>query len=510
MSRTKRYLGGIAWSYANLAVVLLVGLWLTPFYLRQLTAERYGLWLVGAQVLAYLLLFDVGVVSIVPRETAYATGRSGGIGGNELPGIVSDALQIALWQTPVVLLAAVIVWFGLPDRWAQLSVPLGGVLMVFVLLFPLRLGPAVLQGLQDLAFLSRLQLTAWCFSTATSVLLVLQGFGLSALAAGWIVGQLVTSVSAIIRLRYRFPEAVPVHFRAPGWTRAWAYLSRGGWVSVSQIAQVLLNGTDVLILGIVLGPIPVVVYACTGKLVSVLANQPQVLTQSAAPALAELRAGNAPERLRVVSAALTQAMLFVSGLIVCAVIAANRPFVSWWVGAPQFGGMRLTLLLALVMLLRHWSTTMIYTLFAFGRERRIALTSVADGLLTTCAALVLVRVMGMQGAPLASLLGVCAISIPFNLRALTRDLSIRLTDVFAWWPWGWRFMVAAAVALALGLGFRSASFIHAVAAAGLATGVYLLLTFQPVLASPLGPYLADVAPPWTRRFIRTAGQPAGV
>ena len=96
MTRTKRYLGGILWSYANMAVVLVVGLWLTPFYLRELSAERYGLWLVGAQVLAYLLLFDVGVVSIVPRETAYTTGRSGGISGGELSVIVSDAAQIAL------------------------------------------------------------------------------------------------------------------------------------------------------------------------------------------------------------------------------------------------------------------------------------------------------------------------------------------------------------------------------------------------------------------------------
>src|SRR5512141_2032356 len=128
MTRTKRFLGGILWSYANMAVVLVVGLWLTPFYLRELSAERYGLWLVGAQVLAYLLLFDFGVVSIVPRETAYTTGRSGGISGGELPMIVSDAAQIALWQTPLVFLASLIVWFGLPDRWAQLTLPLGWVL----------------------------------------------------------------------------------------------------------------------------------------------------------------------------------------------------------------------------------------------------------------------------------------------------------------------------------------------------------------------------------------------
>jgi hypothetical protein len=40
--------------------------------------------------------------------------------------------------------------------------------------------------------------------------------------------------------------------------------------------------------------------------------------------------------------------------------------------------------------------------------------------------------------------------------------------------------------------------------------VYLLLTVKPVLASPLGPYLGGVAPPWTRRFVRAPGEPARV
>jgi O-antigen/teichoic acid export membrane protein len=317
-------------------------------------------------------------------------------------------------------------------------------------------------------------------------------------------------LTAIVRDRRKFPAAVPRRFRAPGWARARAYLSRGSWVSVSQIAQVLLSGTDVLILGLLLGPVAVVIYACTGKLVAVLANQPQVLTQAAAPALAELRTAGTPDRLREVSTALTQAMLFVSGLIVCAVLASNRAFVTWWVGPQQFGGLRLTVLLAVLMLLRHWSTTMVYTLFAFGRERRIALTSVADGLLTTAGAFLLVRPFGVEGAPIASLVGVCFVSLPLNLRALRSDLGINWRQVFAWWDWGWRFLLAAAGAVLLALLTAPGSFVHAAGAAAIAVMAYLLLTIKPVLASPLGPFVAAVAPVWTRRFVRAAGEPARV
>ncbi len=116
------------------------------------------------------------------------------------------------------------------------------------------------------------------------------------------------------------------------------YVARSVWVSVSQVAQVLLNGTDVMIIGALLGPAAVVPYACTGKLVSVLANQPQAILQSAAPALSELRTSADRGRLFKVSAALAQATLAVSGLVACIVLAVNAGFVRWWVGPDQFGG----------------------------------------------------------------------------------------------------------------------------------------------------------------------------
>ena len=59
---------------------------------------------------------------------------------------------------------------------------------------------------------------------------------------------------------------------------------------MSQVAQVLVNGTDLLVIGALLGPEAIVPYACTGKLVTLLANQPQLFMQMALPALSELRA----------------------------------------------------------------------------------------------------------------------------------------------------------------------------------------------------------------------------
>jgi hypothetical protein len=50
-SRTHRFLGGISFGYVYLALVTVVGLWLTPFLLRRIGQHDLGLWLVATQFL---------------------------------------------------------------------------------------------------------------------------------------------------------------------------------------------------------------------------------------------------------------------------------------------------------------------------------------------------------------------------------------------------------------------------------------------------------------------------
>ena len=227
-----------------------------------------------------------------------------------------------------------------------------------------------------------------------------------------------------------------------------AHLARGVWISVSQVAQVLLNGTDLLVIGALLGPAAVVPYACTGKLLTLLANQPQLFMQTALPALSELRASVPRERMFQVSTAMSQLLLISSGAIACVVLTVNGPFVSWWVGPDRFAGPALTGLLVLGMLLRHWNVAAVYTLFCFGHERRLAITTAVDGLVSLVAMLLLVPWLGMHGAALGSLIGTAGISLPGNLRALAREEGVSLAAAIRpLRPWFGRFVPAFATVL---------------------------------------------------------------
>jgi O-antigen/teichoic acid export membrane protein len=433
MTRTNRFVGGVALGYLSMAVMTVVGLWLTPFLLGRIENHEFGLWLITTQVVGYLALMDFGVVALAPREAAYATGRALRGEQDELAGTFARFSTIVRWQMPVTALVSLVAWWAIANRWEELRWPLAVIVGTFLTTFPFRLYQATLQGLQDLAFLGRVQLGAWVAGTMVTVALVLTGVGLFALAAGWVVTQVAVVAASALRLRRQFPILWHVEDRRVAWPVARDLFTRSGWISLAQVGQVFLNGSDLLVLGSILGPAATVPYACTAKLITVLAHHPQLLMQSAAPALAEMRMSASHERLSAVTLALRRAMLILSGFVACIVLAINEPFVAWWVGAHQFAGLRLTLLLIAAMLVRHFAITLIYTLFSFGYERRLSLTALGDGLVTigVTAALASFTSLGLSSAPIGSLAGVVFVTLPACALAVARELRMSLGALLA-------------------------------------------------------------------------------
>ena len=87
-----------------------------------------------------------------------------------------------------------------PAQDLALRGPIGLILAVFAISYPLRVFPAVLQGLQDLKFLGQLRLTLWSISTVLVVAMLLMGARFYALACGWCLQQMGHDLVAFMRL----------------------------------------------------------------------------------------------------------------------------------------------------------------------------------------------------------------------------------------------------------------------------------------------------------------------
>jgi O-antigen/teichoic acid export membrane protein len=490
MSRSKRFLGGLGFGYLYQVIVLLAGLWLTPFLIRHIGLADFGLWGLGAQLIYYLGLMDLGIVTLIPREVAYETGRSiTNATKPNLKRITGESARVVLLQTPLVAVAAFCLWLSIPASWGHVQIPLAVIMTAYVLTFPARVLTATLDGLQDLSYLSSIQIVSWTANFAVMVFLVSRGWRLGALAAGWVILQTVPAICAFVRLKRRFPEALPKSIPQLSPREVLQYFRRSVWLSVAQLAQTFLSNTDYFILGLVMGPKVAVVYDCTRRLVNALANQPQLLMNLAGPAISELRATGDRSRLLTVSIGLTRLMMTASGMVACVVLAANKSFVAFWVHDVQFGGMVLTTLLVIAMLLRHLNVTTVTALICFGEERRISLTTLADGTVTVCACAIAIHFLGLTGAAVGSLVGVCCVSLPLNLSGLAREAGVSvLTIPRSLAPWLWRFLLATGLGQLIrvsGLMETKAGLVAGCAAASI---IYCLLIIPLLFQEPLAQY----------------------
>ena len=151
------------------------------------------------------------------------------------------------------------------------------------------------------------------------------------------------------------------------------------------------------------------------------------------------------------------------------------------------------------------NSTLVYTLFCFGHERRLALTSVADGLLGLAVMVILVPLLGLSGAVLGSLTSLTLVSLPANLRALAREEGgSPVTFLEPLSPWLKRFVPIVAAVAALTFVWRPSG-LWTFAPLALAVGVLYAIVMIPVMTTtPLGPMLRARLRPWVSRMPRLA------
>jgi O-antigen/teichoic acid export membrane protein len=491
MSRTKSFFNGALFAYIYQAGAMALGLWLTPFYIRSLGPQDYGIWLISMQVLTFLLLCDFGILAVAPRDFARAHGlEQSETGSGQLRVLIGQTSKVVLVQTGMIALVSLGVFLFRPTHSVGLKGPLALVLAVFVSTYPMRLFPAVLQGLQDLKFVGQLRLWTWAASTTLAVVLLLLGARFYALACGWCLQAIMHDLIAAVRLRRVRPDLLTPDL----WRRAgplkWSWFSRGFWVSLSQLAYSLVAGADLLIVGRALGPSTVVVYSCTSKLITILQNQPQVLAAAALPGLSQMKWSESHERILQATTSLTQAMLLLSGAVFCIILTVNQQFVTVWLGPRFFGGMQLTALLLLNFLCRQMDYTIAIALFAFGYEKLMAVRCLAEGIMSVVLATLLVGQFGLAGIALGFLCGTALIAIPIDVFLFTRELKISFFQMMRpYLAYIWRVALVGCMGLAIKSRLEPQSLVFVVAIAVVIGLVYLVTVFPYVWRTPLRAYI---------------------
>jgi O-antigen/teichoic acid export membrane protein len=427
-------------NWGGFAVQLAAAFLLAPVLVRGLGEERYGIWSLVESILAYLLLFDLGVAASVVRYVArFETTRD----QDNLNRVFSTSLCIFA-AAGAAAFAVTLGCAAVADHLWTIPPPLLGEMRSMLLLLGLNLGlglplsvfPSVLDGLGRYPAKTVIRAAGVLARSVLFVLVVYHHGGLRGLA--WSITlcnlgeHLVHAVAAwryLPGLRFSFRLADRATFRTIRGYSLDAFLALlAGRVSFQ---------TDALVIGFFLTARHITYFAIAGRLVEYAKNSFRAATTVLTPAVSSLEArGDAAGIRRVLLDGTRGALWFVlpvqAGLLIL-----GRPFLALWMGpeyAPRCFPTLVILTAPLTLALSQSVSARI--LYGLGRLRWFSKLVLAEAAANLVLSACLAERLGIEGVAL----GTAIPNVVANLAVavyVCRLLGVRLRDYVRhafFWP----------------------------------------------------------------------------
>jgi hypothetical protein len=214
----------------------------------------------------------------------------------------------------------------------------------------------------------------------------------------------------------------------------------------------MLASTNAIVITFLGRPEWVPIYNCTAKLSLMTTQLVWVPADSALVALAQLHGERrGVERLRHVVLMMLRLHLLLSGAALCAILAFNPAFVTWWVGPAFFGGLTLSTLVAVGVVVYSLSHGLMTTASVIGQRLKVGMAAIVNGAVQITLALAFGQFWSLNGIAAAGLLASLLTAVPAGvvlLRPSTELSSRHLMKelIGTWLARASAFFAAAAVA----------------------------------------------------------------
>lgn len=334
----------------------IVAMSVTSIVVRGLGASLYGAWTIMQQTVGYLSLTDLRpmgtlkfVLAVRQHEKDEASKKR----------YVGCALKLWILGIPLyVLIGAVLVHFAdlyikvEPSQLAAIRITLV-ILFVSVLLDRLCSLPGnVLRG-QNLEYKSmRIDALEIILTAALTVVAVVCGFGLPGLAIASIISMIVT---AIARYWVTRREITWFGYLAPSIRELLSFIKLSVQLLFASLSSMLVNSTDVLLVGLFFNSTAAAVYSMTGFLARLLIQPILTLFSSVNSGLGSLVGAKEFRRVEKLRIEMHEVALFLGGIIGVGVLLINDQFLRIWIGDGYYGGDALNLIFVLTSILLAWS-----------------------------------------------------------------------------------------------------------------------------------------------------------
>jgi O-antigen/teichoic acid export membrane protein len=415
----------LAGSAANSALSSIIALVITPLAITQIGAHIYGAWLASGDLLVWLQSSDLGLGNLMVQRIGAAHGKGDssavaryfGTGMwlticiSSLVGCIGFALSLAL--PPILNIdgeAAAIVESCF--RWGIAACVLTLVHFGFLAYF---------RAVQRTIAVNVLGLIGTLLNFLVVIILLKHGFALRALAAGMLIRStwlLLSTVAYFLLTEWRHFSGKTIYDSAVRREMVRATPA----TSLGVLAFAVMNSSDALVVGMLVGNTAVPAYTFTKKAATVIRSILDIVAFAAYPGFAHLVGSSQKGKAMSVFQNIITLFIILSVCSAVGFIATNQDFVSLWVGQKYYLGPLFTIVFALQMVSSSGSVLANYLYRSADNVISGSLVFSLEALIKLMAVFTGCYLFGSLAIPSASIL-ISIIFIWINYRATVRGLS---------------------------------------------------------------------------------------
>ena len=354
VSRRRATLWNGSFRFIEFSLMLVRNFVLVKFFVDFIGGHEYAAWLASGQMLGQLTALDLGLLGALQQQAAVAYGagnreRLAVLVGTGLSAVLILCLLLVAVGGGLALLMPVFLELepGVGERLTAAffvaSIGVVGQLAVFAT-------GGVLNALQRpvVAGISR------CASEAASLTvtlgLVLNGWGLHAIALGFVTRFAIDAVIVALAFRRVWIGELGLGLRFSRRELA-SLFTLSGLQFLTQVAGRLRIGLDPLLIGSLLGVEASGAYVLTTRAHETVRMLVLQGAGAALPSMAHLFGEGLLDRFKQLGAAWFRVNAVVGAVGIAGVVALNEQFVTLWVGREWFAGHAVSILYALWALL---------------------------------------------------------------------------------------------------------------------------------------------------------------
>lgn len=403
-------------NYLGLAVSLGTWFLLTPFIVRQLGSNLYGLWVLVGSVIGYGSLLDFGIASALTKYVAEFRARSEWEDARGLVGtaiLLYAALGLIVFAVSALLAPLFANLFNVApadhDTAVWLVVLTG---LHFGLSIPCAATSAVLRGLQRFDLINLIGVSSTLLGGAAIVAVLLVDANPIGILLVNIAVMLLMQLPSIWLIRRIAPD-LRLGFRGVNRKMAQKITSFSSSIFLLHVGGRLESQTDEIVIGAAL-PIGLVAPYNLARMISTL---PQLVAEQfltlLLPLASEMDAMRDRDRLRTLYLVSTRVTLGVFLALGVVLMVFGGPILGMWVGEEYAAYGHLVAILTLASLIDTsvWPGGMI--LQGMARHRLISVAALLSGLSNLALSIILVRTLGLTGVALGTLIPTALVCLGF-------------------------------------------------------------------------------------------------